>query len=67
MVNMIREVLKVNIIVGKNGRILVIGSKPEYEALAVMVIKKIEKEAHTTGLTDRIKSYISKLVNEEGE
>ena len=67
MVNMLREVLKVNIIVGKNGRILVIGSKPEYEALAVMVIKKIEKEAHTTGLTDRIKSYISKLVNEEGE
>jgi len=67
MVNMIREVLKVNIIVGKNGRILVIGSKPEYEALAVIVIKKIEKEAHTTGLTDRIKSYISKLVNEEGE
>ncbi len=67
MVNIIREVLKVNIIVGKNGRILIIGSKPENEALAVMVIKKIEKEAHTTGLTDRVKSYILKLVNEGGE
>ena len=67
MVNMIREYLKVNIIVGKNGRILIIGSKPEYEALTVIVIKKIEKEAHTTGLTDRIKSYITKILDREGE
>ncbi|OYT32276.1 MAG: RNA-binding protein [Thermofilum sp. ex4484_79] len=67
MINLIKEMLKVNVIVGKNGRILVIGSKPEHEALAVMVIKKIEKEAHTTGLTDRVKSYITKMLSKEGE
>jgi exosome complex component RRP4 len=37
-----------------NGVILVTGKALEDEDLAIEVIKKIEQESHTTGLTDRI-------------
>ncbi len=58
MIGMIKRELGCNILVGQNGRIWVHSDDPEVEALAVKVIKKIEVEAHTTGLTDRIREFI---------
>jgi len=60
MISLLKSKLDVNIFVGKNGRIWING-KTEDEDLAVKVIKRIEREAHTSGLTDRI----TKLLEEE--
>ncbi len=67
MINMIKSMLDVDIIVGKNGRVVVIGKDPLREEIAVLAIKKIEKEAHTTGLTDRVKMFIEEKLRESGE
>lgn len=58
MVKLIEELLDVNIVVGQNGRVLVVGNNEKREELAAIVIKKIEAEAHTEGLTAKIKEYI---------
>jgi exosome complex component RRP4 len=58
MISMIKEMLGVELIVGQNGRIVIVGEDPYKVELAVLTIRKIESEAHTTGLTDRIKKFI---------
>jgi exosome complex component RRP4 len=54
MISMIKQETNCQIILGLNGVILVTGKTIEDEDLAIEVIKKIEDESHTTGLTDRI-------------
>lgn len=54
MVSMITQETGCQIILGLNGVILVTGKNPEDEELALMAIRKIEEESHTSGLTDRI-------------
>ena len=62
MTRLFKEILGVELIVGKNGRIIVIADDKDKEALAVLAIKKIEREAHVSGLTDRIKRMLEKYV-----
>lgn len=59
MVTMIKDVTQCRIVVGQNGIVWVQG-EVENEIVAVNTIKKIESEAHITGLTDRIKEYLQK-------
>jgi exosome complex component RRP4 len=54
MISMIKQETGCQIILGLNGVILVTGKTLEDEELAIEVIKKIEQESHTSGLTDRI-------------
>ena len=54
MISMIKQETGCQIILGLNGVILVTGKTLEEEELAIEVIKKIEEESHTSGLTDRI-------------
>jgi exosome complex component RRP4 len=54
MISTIKQETGCQIILGLNGVILVTGKNPEDEELAVMAIRKIEEESHTSGLTDRI-------------
>ena len=61
MISMIKQETGCQIILGLNGDILVTGKNPEDEELAMMAIRKIEEESHTSGLTDRI----SQLLKEE--
>jgi len=65
MVKMIKELLDVDLVIGKNGRILILGKDKDWEAIAALAIKKIELEAHTLGLTDRVKDYIKSLLEKE--
>ena len=58
MVTLIKEYTQTKIIVGQNGLIWVSGDNPSMELLAVKTIKKIEKESHLAGLTDKIKKYL---------
>jgi len=55
MVQMIKDYAKTELFVGKNGRIFMRGGNV---ALAVKAIAKINAEAHTSGLTDRMKEYL---------
>ncbi|MEM3672780.1 MAG: exosome complex RNA-binding protein Rrp4 [Candidatus Bathyarchaeia archaeon] len=54
MISMIKQETGCQIILGLNGIILVTGKNLEDEQLAIMAIRKIEEESHTSGLTDRI-------------
>ncbi len=54
MISMIKQETNCNIILGLNGVVLITGKTVEDEQLAMMAIRKIEDESHTSGLTDRI-------------
>jgi exosome complex component RRP4 len=54
MISMIKQETGCQIILGLNGIVLVTGKSLEDEQLAIMAIRKIEEESHTSGLTDRI-------------
>jgi exosome complex component RRP4 len=58
MITMLNKETGCQITVGQNGVILVSGKSLENEQLAVRAIRKIEEEAHTSGLTDRITKMI---------
>ncbi|MBW2977295.1 exosome complex protein Rrp4 [Candidatus Woesearchaeota archaeon] len=60
MVSMIKQATDCNIMVGQNGIIWLQGKEPEMEFLATDAIKKIEAEAHLSGLTDKIKKFLEK-------
>lgn len=58
MINMIREKIGIKILVGRNGRIVLKTNDTYKIELFKEIIKKIEEEAHTTGLTNRIKNLL---------
>jgi len=65
---MLREVTKAEIKVGNNGRIWIRSPDPEIEKLLIKVIKKIERESHVPGLTERIrKTLLNELKDRLGE
>ena len=66
MINMIKDQTKCEVVVGQNGVVWVKG-KPEMERIVQKVIKTIEEEAHTSGLTDRIKNMLFELLGEKTE
>lgn len=53
MISMIKDATKCNIFVGKNGRVWIDGELKN-EILATEILKLIDKEAHTSGLTDKV-------------
>ncbi|MBI2541216.1 RNA-binding protein [Candidatus Woesearchaeota archaeon] len=57
MVMMIKDATRCNISVGQNGLIWIDGD-PMNELLAIQAIRKIEKESHLSGLTDKIKEFL---------
>ena len=59
MIVMIKDTTKCNIVVGQNGLIWIDG-EPINELLAIQTIRKIEKESHLSGLTDKIKEFLEK-------
>ena len=59
MINMVKRLTRTQIITGQNGRIWIQGKKVEDEIKAIESIRKIELEAHTQGLTDRIREMLS--------
>ncbi len=58
MLEILRKKTGCNIVVGQNGRIWIKSDKPDNAELAVKAIKKIEREAQTSGLTNRIESML---------
>ena len=60
MISMLKRETGCQITVGQNGVIMVWGKSPESERVAVEAIYMVEREAHTRGLTDRIREMIAK-------
>ena len=60
MISMLKRETGCQITVGQNGMVLVWGKTPDTERVAVEAIYMVEREAHTRGLTDRIREMISK-------
>ncbi|MFQ6073766.1 MAG: exosome complex RNA-binding protein Rrp4 [Candidatus Bathyarchaeia archaeon] len=67
MVTLIKRETGCQVLIGQNGLILVSGKSPKDERLAIMAIHKIEQEAHTSGLTDRIAEMLRKERGEKEE
>lgn len=61
MVTMIKDATGCKITVGQNGLIWIDG-EPKLELISVNTIKKIAKESHLSGLTDKIKAYLDKEI-----
>lgn len=58
MVNLIKKETGCDLVIGQNGYILVISKNPESEAMAIRAIRKVEEEAHVSGLTTRVASLL---------
>ena len=58
MISLIKEMTRCKFKIGQNGIIWLKGNSFEDEMLVIKIIRKIEREAHTLGLTDRIKEFI---------
>lgn len=58
MIKMLKNLTKCNIFVTQNGRIWLKGDDIAHERLLIESIHKIASEAHTVGLTDRMKEFI---------
>jgi exosome complex component RRP4 len=59
MITMLKKETGTDIIPGQNGVILAVGRNPDQERIAVEALYMIEREAHTSGLTDRVKAMIT--------
>lgn len=64
MINMIKDKTNCKIVVGQNGLVWVKGEE-DMEQLTKNIIHLIEKEAHTSGLTDRIKKELYLAIDHE--
>lgn len=66
MINMIKDETHCEVIVGQNGVVWVKG-EPSMERVAEKVINIIEEQAHTSGLTDRVRDMLAKFLGHEPE
>jgi exosome complex component RRP4 len=64
MINMILRETGSNIVIGQNGKILIQARSRKQEDMVIKAIKKIEREAHTSGLTNRVQEYLNNLKEE---
>lgn len=64
MINMIKDETDCEVVVGQNGVVWVKG-KPAMERVAEKVINMIEDQAHTSGLTDRVRNMLLELLGKE--
>lgn len=58
MINMIKRETGCELVVGRNGMIVVKGPSPSQEFAAVSAIKLVEREAHSQGLTEKVENLI---------
>lgn len=62
MVSMIKKATGARIIVGQNGVVWISCEDPNMELVALNTVKKIDENAHISGLTDKIKEYLESIV-----
>ena len=60
MIQLLKNMTNTQISVGQNGRIIITAHNLGIENLVERAIRKIEAEAHTSGLTDRVREFLEK-------
>jgi len=60
MINMFKEELNCDVVVGQNGRVWIKCKDERDEAFLAQIIKLIEAESHVSGLTERVRNMIRK-------
>ncbi|MBS3175037.1 RNA-binding protein [Candidatus Woesearchaeota archaeon] len=63
MISLIKEYTGCKVSVGQNGTVWLSGDNVENELLAISAIELIEKESYTSGLTERVKTFLEKNKN----
>lgn len=58
MIQLLKDYTGCRITVGQNGRVWINGTDTKNVNITIETIRLIEKEAHTTGLTDKIKNFL---------
>lgn len=58
MIRLLNTLTSCKIFVAQNGVVWIKGRKVDEERILIKAIKKIESEAHTIGLTDRVKEFV---------
>ncbi|MHA1341594.1 MAG: exosome complex RNA-binding protein Rrp4 [Promethearchaeota archaeon] len=66
MINILKKYTNCKMFIAKNGRIWLKGRTFEHEQLLIDAIYKIEKEAHTFKLTDRIEYFLKEEKKKRG-
>ncbi len=66
MVSVLKKLLNSKIFIAQNGRIWIKGKSYLHEDLLIEIIEKIEREAHTTGLTNRVTQTIIREIENRG-
>jgi exosome complex component RRP4 len=59
MIQTIEQATQTRILIGQNGIVVVSGRNPDGTQLAIRAIKMVEEEAHTSNLTQRIKTFLN--------
>lgn len=67
MISMIKQYTGCQILAGQNGRIWISGKDPMQERVATEVIRLIEENAHTSGLTQKVEEFLKKNTNAKVE
>ena len=67
MLNTLQDVGECRLGVGQNGRIIIRGKDPRMINAVVEALLMIEREAHTSGLTDRVHLMLEKIKSEGGK
>ncbi len=67
MLNTLRDVGECKLRVGQNGRIMIWGKNPRMINAVVEALLMIEREAHISGLTDRVHLMLEKIKSEGGK
>lgn len=67
MLNTLQDVGECRLKVGQNGRIMIWGEDPHMINAVVEALLMIEREAHISGLTDRVHLMLEKIKSEGGE
>jgi exosome complex component RRP4 len=65
MINMIIKETNCRVVIGQNGLILIDGPNREQEEMVIKVIQKVNDEAHTSGLTNRVQEFLKNLKEEK--
>ncbi len=64
MIIMVKKLTGCDIVVGKNGLVVINGPSPKNEFAAMKAIQMIENEAHTSGLTERVEKMIREILSQ---
>lgn len=67
MLNVLQSLGGCRLTVGQNGRVMIWGDDPRMVNAVVEALLMIEREAHTSGLTDRVRLMLEKVKSEGGE